>query len=408
MRMLPLLLVAVSAVSVGPAGATAPAVSPTASPPADSAMAAGELTFSLVPPRDAVAAGAAIRIDLIALNAGEREIAFTPPGVLTAIASAHGQSRTVSLRADSVRATTLAPGTFSAQPYRLSLPTSLSGTVVLSLGPELGEGLRAVVQVVPAGGARASDEYELPPVSLPIHRAYRGRFGAHDSVYFIYGGEAPGAKFQVSLKYRLLTSAPPGSPWPQSLHFAYSQRSLWDITAESSPFYDTSYMPELFYESTAGPRPDDPGKFHWLGYQFGFGHESNGREGETGRSLNRLQVRSGVLYTLPAEWHILLTPQLYKYVFSLSDNPRIQDYRGYGKLLLAIGRAEGVSLVYTGQIGKHFEHPTHQLDLTVPARIPVLDFLALLMVQYFRGYGESLLSYDQRSDMLRAGFALVR
>jgi outer membrane phospholipase A len=29
-------------------------------------------------------------------------------------------------------------------------------------------------------------------------------------------------------------------------------------------------------------------------------------------------------------------------------------------------------------------------------------------MQYFNGYGESLLGYDQRSDELRIGFALFR
>jgi phospholipase A1/A2 len=405
---------AAAATSVDQAGTiatitpTAPIIPATVSTPADSAASVGELVFSLVSPHDAVAAGAAVRIDLIALNQSEREITFTPPGVLTATASARGLSRTVVLRADSAQTMTLAPERFGVQSYTLSLPDCLSGSVILSLGPELVKGLRAVVAVTPGGDALASGDDAFAPDLVPIRRAHPGRFGTHNSIYFIYGGDAPGAKFQVSMKYRVLSLARPGALLPQTLQFAYTQRSLWDITGKSSPFYDTSYMPELFCESIAGPAPQDAGRFFWLGYQFGYGHESNGRDGDTGRSINRLQAASGLMFTLSEDWYVIVTPQLFTYILSLSDNPRIRDYRSYGQLQMRIGRTEGPCLLFSGHVGRHVEHPTLQFDLTVPARIPLFDILAILMVQYFHGYGESLLAYEQKSDMVRAGFSLVQ
>lgn len=42
------------------------------------------------------------------------------------------------------------------------------------------------------------------------------------------------------------------------------------------------------------------------------------------------------------------------------------------------------------------------------ARIPALDLVAILMVQYFHGYGESLLAYERKSSTLRIGLAFVR
>ncbi len=103
------LLVAAVAFSVGPAGATAPVDPATVPAAADSDAAATELVFSLIPPSDGVAGGDALQVELLALNPGEREVAFGPPAVLTASASACGLSRTVVLRADSARATTIAP-----------------------------------------------------------------------------------------------------------------------------------------------------------------------------------------------------------------------------------------------------------------------------------------------------------
>ena len=42
------------------------------------------------------------------------------------------------------------------------------------------------------------------PAASAVERTFAGRFSAHEPVYFIYGPDAPGAKFQFSFKYRLL------------------------------------------------------------------------------------------------------------------------------------------------------------------------------------------------------------
>ncbi len=114
----------------------------------------------------------------------------------------------------------------------------------------------------------------------------------------MYGTKAPAAKFQFSFKYRLLTFDPGATEAPkQTLQFAYTQRSLWDINASSSPFYDTSYMPALFYEFlTLAPDPNTAkGGPTWLGLQSGYQHESNGQGSVQSRSLNTMFVRSGYL-----------------------------------------------------------------------------------------------------------------
>lgn len=93
------------------------------------------------------------------------------------------------------------------------------------------------------------------------------------------------------------------------------------------------------------------------------------------------------------------------YVGGLSDNPNLDDYRGYAD---ADGRAgtrqRGAQL---HGIGKSFDRFSTQLDLTIPVRNQVMDFATYLTLQYFNGYG-SLRSYDQRTESLRLGISLVR
>jgi outer membrane phospholipase A len=61
-----------------------------------------------------------------------------------------------------------------------------------------------------------------------------------------------------------------------------------------------------------------------------------------------------------------------------------------------------------GRAGNAFDHFSTQLDFTIPVQSKLLDFATYFTVQYFGGYGESLRSYDQRTETVRAGFSLVR
>jgi phospholipase A1/A2 len=248
----------------------------------------------------------------------------------------------------------------------------------------------------------------LQPAAAKLERTFAGRLGAHESIYFIYGPDKPAAKFQFSFKYKILSfGEATAERIPSTLQFAFSQRSIWDITGTSSPFYDTSYMPELFYESLA-PVSAKKGGLTWLGYQAGYKHESNGRDGPVSRSLNTLFVQPVFSIGTLESWHLIVAPRLFTYIGELGDNNDLKDYRGYGQLRLVIGKTSGPSLMYTGIAGQHWNHFTTQLDLTMPVRTHVLNFETFLLVQYFNGYGESLLSYRDKSETVRAGFSLVR
>ena len=75
---------------------------------------------------------------------------------------------------------------------------------------------------------------------------------ANEPMYFVVGGGGGAtARFQLSFKYRLFD---PDShpvqwiPFLSRLHFGYTQTSIWDLGANSSPFRDTSYRPSLFWQ----------------------------------------------------------------------------------------------------------------------------------------------------------------
>jgi len=249
------------------------------------------------------------------------------------------------------------------------------------------------------------------PVAARLQRAVLENFSFHEPIYFLYGPDEPVAKFQFSFRYRLAgrrDSPVESDPVPKGLYFAYTQRSLWNIKEPSSPFYDTSYMPELMFESLAQDRPDHQGLVNFIGYQIGYKHESNGRDGDYSRSLNIVYVRTAWLIGQRAGWRALVVPRVFAYIGSNSDNSEIAKYRGYGELLLSVGRDDGIQVNLTGIMGKNWDKGSVQVDVTHPIKIPAVNFDTFLMVQYWDGYGESLRDYNRKSSTWRAGFSFVR
>ncbi len=104
----------------------------------------------------------------------------------------------------------------------------------------------------------------------------------------------------------------------------------------------------------------------------------------------------------------LLVRRLWGYVGDLSDNPDLDEYRGYFDLRAVIGWRRGLQLAALGRMGHEGNNSSAQFDLTYPMMRIFDSFSVYLQAQYFTGYGDSLLRYNQRSDVVRLGFALYR
>jgi|APLak6261669087_1056070.scaffolds.fasta_scaffold00012_45 phospholipase A1 len=374
--------------------------------------------LSLLSPDTALSAAGAWSVELVAFNPGQTTLSYQPPARLAAQATIGGRRVPVEFLAGQTSRMVIAPGGFASRRYVAATPSPGRGLVVLEFGPGLPQVLRTALLVedqLAPGTDHAQVERPMTnlaravPAASVIQRTLADRLAPHEPIYFVYGPDAPAAKFQFSFKYRLHDL--PGLArlnWTRSLQLGFTQRSLWDIDGPSSPFYDTSYMPEVIFESlTPMPERSDH-RFTWLGYQAAFKHESNGRDGPGSRSLNTVSFRSAFVFGALDGWHLLVAPEVFTYVSSLEDNTDLKDYRGYGQLRLALGRNDGPSLMAAIWAGRKLDHASIQLDLTFPIRTKLLNFETYLLVQYFNGYGESLLSYRDQTETVRAGISLVR
>lgn len=381
---------------------------------------AQEVTPVFVVPKDPATAGGPLTVWLAVMNASDRAVSYAFPSTLQGRLSVGGVERPVTLALRTPAdggAALIPPGGYLRREYVLTIPAGIVGKVVLDAS-----GVQAnpvIVEVAPAVAAAETDGKPDESVLGGIfsrpdfdpEEFFKAHFFGYEPFYFIAGTEQPNAKFQISFRYQFLNSNGPLArryPWLKGFNLAYSQTSLWDWSQPSAPFFDTSYRPEFLYLMQ---RVDEGRWADWfrLDLQAGFKHESNGKDGLDSRSLNIVYFEPSVRFGLEDGLQLTLAPRVWAYVGSLSDNPDIAKYRGYVSLRSVVGWAKGWQLSAVGRLGADANRGSVQLDLTYPLMKVLFGNSSLyLQAQYFYGYGESLLEYNQLGSSFRVGFALYR
>ena len=213
-------------------------------------------------------------------------------------------------------------------------------------------------------------------------------------------------RFQFSFKYRLFDSESTPVQWLPALgklHFGYTQTSLWDLSASSKPFYDTSYRPTLFWQSKLDESTTGPSYL-----RGGYEHESNGKDDTSSRSVDIIYIQPVLRKDFADGDTLFFAPRFYVYL-DRTDNPDIARYRGHVDWIARYGDERGwllSSRIRTGTAG----YGSAQFDLSAPLRKPLFSRTGgFLYFQLLSGYGESLLDYNQKGlTQLRVGFAIVR
>lgn len=324
-------------------------------------------------------------VELIVINGGAATTIAVPQRVATQIV-VDGVARSVSVEraADQADSAPLAAGGFVRTRY------------VLRPTPAAPSGTAAVVAASPAASFREDD------------RPFFGNLSAYNAMYAAYGpSETNDTRIQVSFKYQLFGRAGdtgPGRPWKNRIFLAYTQRMFADVSRQSNPFRNIDFMPELFYQF----QPRAIGDGVMLGGQAGIRHESNGRAGDSSRSVNTIYVQPVATLTL-GDVPLSVGPRLWVFVGSNEDNPRIGHYRGNTGLFLKLGAEHGLQLSTTSRFNPGSGKGSIDAELSYPLnRLVFPDLNLYLFGQAFAGYGENLLDYDRRQTRLRLGIGIVR
>lgn len=184
------------------------------------------------------------------------------------------------------------------------------------------------------------------------------------------------------------------------LWFGYTVTSFWQAynSSISSPFRESNYEPEamLVYRTDytlAGFR----GRF----VNFGFDHQSNGQSQGLSRSWNRVYAQFGFergnLALLIRPWARIPESR------QSDDNPDIQDYMGHGDVLAIYRKGRNAySLLLRNNLKTSNNRGALKLNWSFPLHGRLKGY-----VQYFNGYGESLIDYNYKQQTLGLGISLT-
>lgn len=216
----------------------------------------------------------------------------------------------------------------------------------------------------------------------------------HYPFYYVYG--RPLSKLQVSFKSPIVRGFP--------LYFGYTQFMFWELGKESKPFRDFTYNPELFYRLEVK-------KMGFLkSVDFGlFGHNSNGKSRADSRSLDKHYVRLN--FDKEGDRWVTRFGAQVSYLYEFDETNRdIQDFIGPLSLSVSfiqlfnswVDKSEvALSVSPGGKFSHRWDQGGYQLSWSF--RFGKFDLTPAFYMQYYYGYAETLLNYNQEVSEFRGG-----
>lgn len=204
-------------------------------------------------------------------------------------------------------------------------------------------------------------------------------------------------KFQISFKTKIWPNflSPKGDLW-----FAYTQKSYWQAynSSASAIFRETNYEPEIIYSYKTN-----------IGFgavssrllMLSLNHQSNGRGPALSRSWNR--IIASAFFDVDDDFTI--STSLWQRIngSGQDDNPDIEDFVGRAELSAYWKRGKNNYTVMIRNNLNENNRGSIQIDWSRKNTwLPIKPY-----IQYFYGYGDSLIDYNIRSNRLSVGFLLT-
>ena len=225
-------------------------------------------------------------------------------------------------------------------------------------------------------------------------------FNASDSIYVDINSDFQYLK-QEEMKYQVSVKLPVWRDMFGSgmdMYAGYTQTSWWQLFSDegitSAPFRETNYEPELFVRRNMNLDVPFGGKL--AAADLALVHQSNGRSELLSRSWNRVMARAafdyGDLAFLVRAWYRLPEDS------EDDNNPDTEDYYGYGDVRAVWAPNKNTfSLMVRPGTEKSGMELTWSRQITSELRI---------YSQWWHGYGESLIDYDQKVNRFGIGLAV--
>ena len=223
-------------------------------------------------------------------------------------------------------------------------------------------------------------------------------FGLYKDNYFTVGtaiGQKPNrlnsdVKFQISLSIRLTNAT---LPWNTYLYLFYSQLTMWNVFQESMPMHDMNFNPGIGWTKPFFSKGRYVGKATLI-----VEHESNGRDGAESRSWNRIALAGSAIITE----NLMVHAKYWIPIIDSGNNADILHYSGifrWGTTWTSNNKRWQIGLSLTKRAGNFFNWNTVLEGSWKVSEKSNVNLFA----QYYNGYGECLLDYNQFHSRLRVG-----
>lgn len=234
--------------------------------------------------------------------------------------------------------------------------------------------------------------------SIRRNFSYGPFFGLYKDNYFTVGtaiGQKPNSmnsdvKFQISLSIRLTNAT---LPWNTYLYLFYTQKTFWNVFQNSMPMRDMNFNPGIGWTKPFFSKGKYIGKMTLI-----VEHESNGRDSIESRSWNRIALSGSAVIN---DW-LMVHAKYWIPIVDGENNRDLLHYAGlfqWGFTLTSSNRRWRGGLTFVKRKGKPWDMNTiAEVSWKVDKKSNVN-----LFAQYYNGYGESLLDYNQFRSRLRVG-----
>lgn len=256
---------------------------------------------------------------------------------------------------------------------------------------------------VPVYGQIVNAEKSSKQIADSIREEMGNRpyFSLFKDIYFVGGTVLGGkpteynsdVKFQISFQQRLTKSV---LPWNTYLYLFYTQKAMWNVFERSLPFHDLNFNPGIGLSRYIILKNQLVGKVTMM-----IEHESNGRDGTASRSWNKISW-AGEAYVSP---NLMAHAKFWIPIIDGQYNKDILKYMGVSQagfqakstddkwvLDMTLVKRQGWNLNFNTivQLGYRINHNSNQF----------------IMLQYYNGYGESMLDYNQYHSRIRFGLLI--
>ena len=231
---------------------------------------------------------------------------------------------------------------------------------------------------------------------------YGPHFGLYKDNYFTIGTsighQRPSrtnsdVKFQISIAQRLTKAT---LPWHTYIYLFFSQKVMWNVFEPSMPMRDLNFNPGIGWSKPFFIKNRYVGKLTLI-----LEHESNGRDSIQSRSWNKISLSGSVLVSD----FLMVHSKFWIPIVDSGNNRDILKYSGIWQSGFEVSLKDRKFIFGATFVKRRGWNLNFNTILEFSWRI-YKKSNQYLFFQYYNGYGENLLDYNQFHSRLRAGIVI--